>query len=135
MMILRNIFIIAIFILSGCSEPPQDAGVSGAHQDSAATQQSNQNSDISIGPVHATARTVITLRTGNSTISNRDISWYVNGNKAALSEKFRFTSDELKKGNVIQAMIVSGNKEYRSNEITIKNTPPAIRKAGLLPPR
>jgi hypothetical protein len=76
---------------------------------------------------------VISLRTGNTAISNGDISWYVNGNKAVVSEKFRFSSDELKKGDVIQAVLVSGNKEYRSNEIKVKNTPPAIRKAQLTP--
>jgi hypothetical protein len=134
MMVLRNIFTFALLILlAGCSEPPQNTGTAGERQGFPAAHQSNESSDISIGPIHATARTVISLRTGNTAISNGDISWYVNGNKAVVSEKFRFSSDELKKGDVIQAVLVSGNKEYRSNEIKVKNTPPAIRKAQLTP--
>jgi hypothetical protein len=134
MIALRNIFTFALFIfLAGCSEPPQNTGAAGKHQGSPAAHQSNQSSDITIGPVHATAQTVITLRTGKTAISNGEISWYVNGNKSLFSEKFRFSSDELKKGDIIQAALVSGNKEYRSNEITVKNTPPAIRKARLTP--
>lgn len=134
MISLRSIFtFVLLILLAGCSETPQNTGSAGEHQGSPAKHQTNQSSDITIGPVHATARTVITLHTGNAAISNGDISWYVNGNKELFSEKFRFTSDELKKGDIIQAVLVSGNKEYRSNEIKVKNTPPAIIKAQLTP--
>ena len=89
---------------------------------------------IIIGPVNATAQTIISLRTRNTKINTGKIHWYINGTRDDSSESFRLVSDELKKGDVIQAVIVDGDKEYRSNKIIIKNSPPVILKSRLLPP-
>ncbi len=57
----------------------------------------------------------------------------MNGYQEETSNSFRFTSDELKKDDIVQAVIVKDNKEYYSNEIVIKNTPPSITKSQLVP--
>ena len=45
----------------------------------------------------------------------------------------RFTYDDLNKGDTVQASFVSGDREVRSNTVTIENSPPQITAAKLLP--
>jgi hypothetical protein len=136
MMTLKSIFIVSLFVLMlSCSEQPKDTGILKEKQDAVETQIPDKNTAVFIGPANATAQTIITLRTNNPAISGADVYWYVNGNEVVSSKGFRLSYDGLKKGDIIQAVIVNGDKKYPSNEITIKNTPPVILKAELLPSR
>ena len=132
---LRIIFFIALTILSACGEHAKDPGVLTENKDVVKTQIPDKSTAVSIVPVNATAQTIIMLRSGNQVINGADVHWYVNGNEVVSSKGFRLSYDELKKGDIVQAVIVDGDKKYPSNELTIKNTPPAILKAELLPSR
>jgi hypothetical protein len=105
-------------------------GVTG---DSPASQSPAADSKVTIGPDEATAQTIISLRTNNAVINTGEVHWYINGNTDESSKKLRLISNELKKGDVVHAVITDGDKAYNSNEITIKNTPPVILKAKLYP--
>ncbi|MBI5665261.1 MAG: cadherin repeat domain-containing protein [Nitrospirae bacterium] len=131
---LRNIFfIVLIALLSACSEKPKDTGVLKENQNTVESQLPDKNMAAYIGPANATAQTIITLKTNNPEANNGDIHWYVNGDEVLSSKDFRLTYDELKKGDIVQAIIVSGDNKFQSNELTIKNTPPVILKAEFVP--
>ena len=131
----KNIFLTALvtLLLLSCSDYPQDAEVLRVNPDSRGSQSSVESTDMTISPENATARTVISLKIHNTSISNGEVQWYINGNRDRSSKGFRLSLPGLQKGDVIQATIVSDDKEYRSNEIRINNTPPVIHKSRLLP--
>ncbi len=134
MTILKSIFILLLTtLLFNCSEHSQDTEVSRVNNNIFESQTSTDKSVVRIGPVDATVQTIISLHVDNSLLSNGDINWYINGNREETSKGFRFTSNELKKGDAVQAVVVKDNKEYHSNEIIIRNTPPVITRSELLP--
>jgi hypothetical protein len=83
--------------------------------------------------VEATIQSVISLRASGNILNSGEVYWYINGNREVSSEVHRFISRELEKGDIVQAVIVNDDKEFHSNEIIIKNTPPVIQKARLSP--
>ena len=113
-----------------CSEYSDDTKAPEADKAPPVSGQPVADSGLIIGPVDAAAQTIISLRTNK----NSEVQWYINDSRDDSSKGPRLISDELKKGDVVQAVIVDGDKEYRSNKIIIKNTPPVILKASLLPP-
>ena len=136
MMILIHIFFFVLMaLLSACSEQPKDTGILKETQAVVESQIPDKITAVMIGPESATAEAIITLKTSNPAISGGDIHWYVNDNEVASSQGVRLGFDNLKKGDMVKAIIVNGDKKYPSNEIKIKNTPPAILKAELLPSR
>ena len=117
-----------------CSEYSEDTKVPEADNDPLTSEQPVADPGVIIGPVDATAQTIISLRSGKAVMKTGKVRWYINGSRDDSSKGPRLISHELKKGSVVQAVIVDGDKEYRSNEIIIKNTPPVISKTRLLPP-
>ena len=117
-----------------CSEHSEDTKLPEADKAPLISGQPVAGTVVTISPVDATAQTIVSLRMNKAVTNNRAVQWYINGSRDNSSKGPRLISHELKKGNVVQAVIVDGDKEYRSNEIIIKNTPPVILKARLLPP-
>jgi hypothetical protein len=126
------VVLLSTFLLN-CSESPEDTMLPGVTGDSPASQSPAAASEVTIGPDEATAQTIISLRTNNAVINTGEVHWYINGNRDESSKRLRLISNELKKGDVVHAVITDGDKVYNSNEITIKNTPPVILKAKLHP--
>jgi hypothetical protein len=92
-------------------------------------------SDITIYPDGAKVNTLITLKTDRSLIYGGDVQWYINNIINESSKGVTFHAETLSKGDVVKAVIVADGKEYTSNEIIIKNTPPDFVTAKLLPSR
>jgi hypothetical protein len=134
MIVIRAIILVLCALsLFHCSEYPAETEILQVNQSAVTSEIPDEDADIIISPVNATARTIITLRTNNRSIEGGKINWYVNDGKVFLSTGYRFIPDKLKKGDIIQATIEDGDKAYHSNKVTLKNTPPVIRKARLLP--
>jgi hypothetical protein len=45
----------------------------------------------------------------------------------------RFSSPNLRKGDVVQAVVRNKRKEFYSNKVIIRNTPPIISRASIIP--
>jgi hypothetical protein len=130
----RSIFIILLtIILIGCSKQPQHEEVSRAGDNISTSKSLSDKTRVIISPVNATAQTTISLQPDSTLIGEEEINWYINGEQDVNSKGLRFAPNQLKKGDVVQAVIVQDNKDYHSNEITIKNTPPVITRSALLP--
>ncbi len=133
--------ILLLICLSACSENPAGTGAGSALNNEAPTSKqpvapSESASDygISIVPLNATAETILKLRTGKAAMKISEIRWYINGSREESSNSKALVSHDLEKGDVIHAIVIAGDKEYRSNEIKIGNTPPVISRAILIPP-
>ena len=124
--------LIALFLF-GCSEQPKEDPKGQAIKSSIETGSIDPNSLLVIRPLNATARSVIILIIKDRSLRRSNIYWKINGNEDRSSRTIRFTSDTLKKGDVVQAVLIDNRNEYMSNEITILNSPPTIRSARILP--
>ena len=120
----------ALFI-AGCST--EDTGAPRQSTTTPAVPQKTATNKVTINPDNATAQSVITLNGDISLLANATIDWYVNGKIAEPSGRLRFTSNRLAKGDVVQAIVTKNKKEYYSNEIRIKNTPPMIKRVEMIP--
>ena len=125
-----NIVIIMLsLILLSCSSQP----------DNNTSQQVISNNIISskgpvrIQPVEAVKGTVLIIKAEGSLINDSEIQWLIDGIASESAKSTRFDTSQLRKGNTVRAVIIKGDKEFQSNEITIRNTAPSIINAKLLP--
>jgi hypothetical protein len=92
-----------------------------------------ETTPVSIGPEDATKSSIIFLITEDASMGSTEIHWLVNGMKVEDSGGHKFTPETLRKGDIVQAVVISGNDEFRSNELIIRNSPPSIVRAKLAP--
>jgi hypothetical protein len=128
-MMLKNITILSMLLafMLGCNSN------SNTNEEAERLRTETETTPISIGPKDATKSSTILLRTGDTEIDPGKTYWLVNGMKVEDFGGHRFTSGTLSKGDLVQAVAISGNNEFRSNELIISNSPPSIVKAKLAP--
>lgn len=123
-----TIILLTLFF-AGCSEDVQKADILKADKSNAV------ETSVSISPEDATTQTVISVKAGNTLISEGEIRWYVNDIRNESQSGVRFIPDKLTKGDYIKAVIVRNKKEFPSNVISLKNTPPVMGNSNILPER
>ncbi|MBI5056624.1 MAG: cadherin repeat domain-containing protein [Nitrospirae bacterium] len=122
------VFCVFLLLLSGCSRKSEEPQIAVPE-----TVQPSQVSSVVISPENATAQTVITLKADSGILNKGEIQWFVNDVRDEASKGARFTSAGIRKGDNVYARVVKGDKEFRSNGIVIRNTPPVIINSKLLP--
>lgn len=127
------LIILFICLLTGCSESSRPPDALMANNESPESRSSSENTAVAIGPAEATVQSIILLSAESSILNKGEVQWYVNDVRNDSIKGTRFSSGELRKGDVVRASVVKDDKEYRSNEIVIKNTLPVISKARLVP--
>ncbi len=131
---LRQVILFFIFmLLAGCSQEHDFGTASKSDNIPLRSNNNDHKAVITIGPLNATISSMITLKTGNIKLDSRSIIWSVNGIPDNTSKGYQFITDMLRKGDVVQAVGTNNQKEYLSNELVIRNSPPSITKAKLLP--
>ncbi len=134
MILLRSLFILLLTtLLLYCTKSPEDMSVSEVNKNTTGSNASSISKSVGIGPLIATVQSVITLNADSTLLNNSKIYWYVNGKLDTNSSGRSFTSDNLKKADVIQAIVLNKDRKHLSNKITLLNTPPGISKARLQP--
>lgn len=134
MIIMRRYLVILLApLILGCSGADEDIGAPHQSSTTPAVSQKAAKNKVTINPDNATVQSVIILSADTSLLANATIDWYVNENIYESSGITRFTSSGLKKGDIIRAIIINNKKEYYSNEITIMNTSPMIKRAEMVP--
>jgi hypothetical protein len=130
---MKNIFILPVLLLLiSCSESPEEISTPQGSNNSTKTH-SAQAGALKIYPEDPTVKTLITLATDRSFIAGAQIQWYINDVKEESSFGLNLNSDSLRKEDTVKAVVVKNKKEYTSNELTIRNTPPVIIISELLP--
>jgi hypothetical protein len=88
---------------------------------------------LEIQPLEATRDSTFYITSKGFDLSRATIEWLVNGLPVKNTSDLQFRSTDIKKGDKVRARIHIDNVEIVSDEIVIKNTPPAITKAKILP--
>jgi hypothetical protein len=117
-------FCLILFFLSACSPRKQ--------KEARAPSSPSLNA-VEIQPIDATRDTTFYISTRGIDYSKAKVKWLVNGVTVKNASSSQFRSSEIRKGDTVQAKVTIGNSETVSNQITIKNIPPAIEKAKILP--
>jgi len=129
----KCIFIlILMFFLVGCSEKKSTLNLENISKQGIKSR-SAQSGDIRIYPDDPTVETVITLSTDGQTVEGAKINWYINDVKEKSFFGLNFSSNALRKGDTVKAVVVKNGKKYESNEVIIRNTPPVIIISELSP--
>lgn len=66
-------------------------------------------------------------------LSDAKVEWLVNGNPVINTVPHQFKTIDTKKGDKVQAKVTVQGKEILSNIVQIKNAPPEISQAKILP--
>jgi hypothetical protein len=117
-------FCLALLLLSACSPRKQ--------KEAQAPSSPSLNA-LEIQPIDATRDTTFYISSRGIDLSKAKVGWLVNGVTVEDASSSQFRSSEIRKGDTVQAKVTIGNREIVSNQITIKNIPPAIEKAKILP--
>ncbi|KPJ99957.1 MAG: hypothetical protein AMK71_08880 [Nitrospira bacterium SG8_35_4] len=124
--------LILIFLLAGCSDKKKSLDLESIGEQGIKSR-SAQFGDIRIYPDDPTVETVISLSTDGQILEGAKINWYINDIKEESSIGLNFSSDALRKGDTVKAVLVKNGNTFESNELTVRNTPPAIIISELLP--
>ncbi len=130
MIILRILVLLIALIQLGCSDSHDNFPRSAGPETSAYPDEDNP---VIIGPDIAIKGTIMKLKIDYALSTNDGIQWVVDGIPDESSQGSRFKTGHLKKGNTIKAVIIKGDREFISNEITRRNTAPSIINAKLFP--
>ena len=120
-------------LMFSCSEQPQSTQSLTVNKDAAVSQSEDTAHPVNIRPLKARKNSTIILTADSSLTNGGTISWYINGRVDKSAEGFRFSSNDLSKGDIVQTVIVNSEEKFHSNEITIHNTPPLFLDAGITP--
>lgn len=130
---IQIILVIGTALLLSCSDSPRETQTPQADTGTVQSQAPAQETELSLSPAEPTVETFIILRINSAAVSGGEIHWYVNGMRELSSSGYRFSPVNAKKGDVVQASLISGDREYRSNEVRIMNSLPIIQRSSLQP--
>ncbi len=131
MILIRVCLILLLsFLMLSCSKDTDNSRVSVLNK---AVPDQALSSPITIVPHEATKKAEFTLKAKTSLLPGGKVQWYINEGLVESAQGFRFSSNDLNKGDRIKAILKNDKQEFISNEITIKNSPPAVADAKLSP--
>jgi len=94
---------------------------------------STPSNKLEILPLEATRDTTFYISSTGINLSKAKIEWLDNGVAVEGASGSQFRSSDIKKGDKVQVKVITDNQEMLSNQITVKNIPPTIAKAKILP--
>jgi hypothetical protein len=86
-----------------------------------------------IGPSQATVNTIITLRADTALLDRGEIRWHVNGIELDGEHGLRLVPVDFSRGDIIHATVTKGSMTLVSNELSLQNSPPVIRRGAIKP--
>jgi len=137
-----SLMMLFLFTLSCSSERPgassaQKARASEKSKNPEVSQQSSTVSggpySLKISPEGVSRRSTIYLTPQGFSQNNAKIEWRVNGIQTNNPVPNQFNAMEARKGDTIQAKATIQGREIYSNELQIKNAPPEIISARIVP--
>jgi hypothetical protein len=126
------LFLIFLLLVS-CSSKPQGGQEKTPPPSPEAALQQQSTAVYVIRPENATRDTALFAITSDTDLSRTQIQWMVNGQPVQGQTGPQFKPGELRKGDIVQAKVGAGDKAVLLSAVTIKNSPPVISSATLLP--
>jgi len=128
--------VLALLLSSGCSgdgKPRDSAPTGGATAPAIASVAGSPGvgtGSLAIEPGEVYRGTAVRLATGGGVHGAAAVEWLVNGNTVGPA----LDPQQLRKGDTIQARAVAGGNVVASAVVTVRNSPPEIRRVGFVLP-
>ncbi|MEW6214407.1 MAG: putative Ig domain-containing protein, partial [Nitrospirota bacterium] len=116
------------FVLSCSSEKQKEVQAPPT-----SAKETTFTSKLEIQPSQATREATFYISSKGLDLAKAKLQWYVNGKPVEGAITAQFKPSEIKKGDSVQVKAVISDQEVASNQITIKNIPPAIIRAKIEP--
>lgn len=124
--------LLCTLFLAYCSNSPTNTRT--AEQKEFSSKDSGREDAVIITPPDARVQSVISIKGGGELINTGEVRWYINDERDDSLQGTRITPGHLRKGDRVKAALVKGQIEHWSTGMEIRNTPPVIRNARILPP-
>jgi len=105
---------------------PDGKGSAGIPASASSSTAGEAQYSVEIKPEDATRRSTLALITKGFNLAEAKIEWLVDGVTVRGTNPYTYNAAAIKKGSVVQAKVTTKEKEMRSNEVAIKNSPPEI---------
>lgn len=115
------------FLLAACSSDRQDGTFSSPQPGLAAPV-------LELNPPEATRETMFYIKSDNLDLSKAEVKWLINGGIVEGATSIQFGSPIIRKNDKIQSIVTVAGHEIVSNQVTVKNIPPVISGARIIPP-
>jgi curved DNA-binding protein CbpA len=88
---------------------------------------------VKIEPRAAFRGSVFRLVPGNFRLSDAEIQWFMDEQAVNDAVDTHFMPENIRKGSTVQAQVVYGGEQILSDIVVVRNSPPAISNARILP--
>jgi hypothetical protein len=137
----KTLAVVATFLIfSACTsgkptetQSNDQKGSGGVSTTGPAASSGREQFSVEITPKDATRRTNISLIPKGFNISDAKIEWLADGVAISGANAYILSAASIKKGSVVKAKVNVKGREFSSNEIVIKNSPPEITAARFQP--
>ena len=120
------LYLLFIFLfLPSCSSKKQ--------QEWKAPPSKQATSQIEVQPLEATRESTFYISSKDIDLSSAKIAWLVNEKTVEGALASQFHPSEIKKGDKVQARVTIRDQEMTSNQVIIKNIPPIVARAKIIP--
>lgn len=124
-------FLLSVSLLPSCSSEKQQVTQSPPSQ--TPPKVSSVLPKLEIQPIEATKEATFYINSKDLDILKTKFQWYVNGKPVEGETSDYFRPPHGRRGDTVQLRASIGGREIVSNLVTIKNIPPAIVRAKLVP--
>jgi len=130
----KKVFLCALLVVSAaCSseKPPAAPAAGPAAGQQAANQAPSAEAAfaLELTPSEATRQTILFARPSGFNFGEATLEWLVNGNQCPNAYPDHFNLMSLNKGDTVQLRARVKGREFLSNIVDVKNSPPEISKA------
>jgi len=123
-------FLIIVLLLTSCSQDRQPGTETSPPSPAGVLKASNK---LTIEPSEATRESTFYISSREVDLSKARVQWFVNGMPIDGAISAKFSSPEIKKGDLVYVRVTIGDKEMESNQVRVKNIPPLIARARIIP--
>ncbi len=136
--ILAFSLILPLLLLGACTPDKPGASTDQKQRvdESAAAQSEGVAAghfSLALSPRQPNRQAILELHAGGFDLGAANVQWLLNGRPVSTESAAQFICSRGQKGSTVQAIAVIRNREVRSNEVTISNTPPELSNVALQP--
>ena len=135
---------LSLMMVTGCAGDKPEAPVAESSRPAAVTETASEPATTSLDsgdtlsaarivPDQPTCRSELSIEADKTFLSGSQVRWMVNGLEVSGADGLTFASVDLKKGDLVRAVISKDGEETYTEDVMVVNTPPIVVSAHMEP--